>query len=169
MLQWIAKIYLKSKIGRENSGRKKQFLPWEKVEKIALILNEQDNINKSEMDKFLENTKKFIDVFYIELKSKNASYADWQCFSKKDTSLLNLPKNSIQAEIKRKKFDLVINTSSESELFATAVAGGLSAPFKCGAGSMFNAADLIINKNGTVGIMAYLNHVFTYLKMIKTQ
>ena len=167
MFRFIAETFLKTRIAKDNSTRKKQFLPWDKVEKIAIILDKKDNINKSEIDKFIEGTKKFIDVFYIELSSNQASYGDWQCFSKKDKSLLNLPKGTIHTEIKRKKFDVIINTSGDTELFASAITSGLSAPLKCGCSDKYNDVDLIIKKTEPYSIIAHLNNVFMYLKMIR--
>lgn len=166
MFEWIAKVYLRNRIARDNAARKKQFLSWEKIEKIALILDQKDKINKSEIDKFLESTKKFVDVFYIELSSQTPSFGDWRCFSKKDRSILRLPKGPLQEEIRKKKFDVVINTSG-GRLFSYAIAASLQAPFKCGDGE-YNSSDLIVTRDEKTPLIRHLNDVVTYLKMIRT-
>src|SRR5688500_13868629 len=117
MLSFIAKIFIRSKFAKENHLRQKKFIPWDKIEKIALIINKEATVNKSAIDKFIDDTKKYIEVFYIETRSKQASFGDWQCFLKKDKSFLNLPKKNIESELKHKHYDLVINTCKANNLF----------------------------------------------------
>ncbi len=163
----LARFSLQSQIRKDNLIRKKQFLPWEKVEKIALILQQHESINKSAVDRFMDSTNKFVEVFYIDLKAKAPAYADWRCFSKKDASLLALPRQTILRELKNKTFDLVIATPGNSPLFTAALVSGLKAPFKCGFSQAFNNVDLIIEKPGAYQLMSYLDDALRYLKMIK--
>lgn len=167
MFKAIAKIILKSKISRENSARQKKFVPWDKIEKMALIIEKQDSLNKSVIDRFIDDTKKHIEVFYIETSSKDCTYSDWNCYSKKDTSLWNLPKKTKESELKSKKFDTVINTCSETNLFATAISSTLGAHFKCAENDSFNLPDLIIKKTDPFNLKNYLDETVKYLKMIK--
>ena len=158
---------LGSKINKDNLGRKRHFIPWDQVQKIALVLHKNDEVNKSAMDKLLDGTKKFVEVFYVELSSKAPSYSDWRCFSKKDASLLGLPQQAVLSELQKKSFDLVINTSNDSELFATALVSTLKAPFKCGCSKKYNDVDLIIKKTEPYNVMNYLDEVLRYVKMIR--
>jgi hypothetical protein len=167
MFKSLARLSLGSKIVKDNQHRKKHFLPWEKVEKIALILHKDDNINKSALDKFVDGTKKFVEVFYVDLGAKEAMYSDWRCLTKKDASWLKLPGPSVIGELQKKKFDLVINTASDSELYATALVSTFHAPFKCGNSKKFNDVDLIIKKTDPYQVVDYLNEVIKYLKMIR--
>lgn len=167
MFAALARFNLRSKITRESQARKKHFLPWEKIEKIALVLHKNDQVNKSAVDKFLDGTKKFVEVFYVELHAKTPSYSDWRCFSKKDASLLGLPQKTVATELKNKKYDLVINTCDESDLFAAAVVSSLHAPFKCGPGSLFSDVDMIIKKTEPYSLLNYLDEVLRYVKMIR--
>jgi hypothetical protein len=167
MLSSIAKILVKSQITRENTTRKKKFLPWDNIEKIALIINKDDSVNKSAIDKFVEGTRKYVEVFYIEIKSKDSSYNDWHCFSKKDRSLFNLPKKNIESGLRHKKFDVVINTCEGDNLFSTAICSSLSAPLKCTTSSKFNDGDMIIKKTEPFHLLNYLADTIKYLKMIR--
>lgn len=167
MFRWIAETYLKKRISQDNATRNRQFLSWDRIEKIALIVDEVDNINKSEMDNFVSNTKKNVDVFYVELKSDKPTFADWRCFPKKDSSLLRLPKSAVREEVRKKNFDLVINTSGD-RLFSAALTATLSAPFKCGNGKVART-DLIITRDEKTPLQNHLNEIVNYLKMIRTR
>jgi len=168
MLGALAKMILKSKIKRDNLRRQKKFMPWEQIEKMALIIETQDSLNKSLIDKFIDDTKKHIEVFYIELQSKEPSYNDWHCFSKKDKSLWNLPAKSVESELRTKKFDAVINTCTETNLFAMSVCSSVPAYLKCGEHAGFNLADLIIKNTQPFNLKNYLDETVRYLKMIRT-
>lgn len=167
MVRAIANFILRSRINRENSARQKKFLPWDRIDKLALIVEHQENLNKSVVDRFIEDTKKYVEVFYIETKSKHPSFSDWYCFSKKDASLLHLPKKEKITELHHKKFDAVINTCSETNLFAMAVSNSLPASLKCSATAKFHLADLIIKKAEPFSLKNYLDETVRYLKMIK--
>ena len=163
----IARFILGFKIKRDDLTRKKKFIAWDNVEKIALIIEKHDSLNKSVIDKLIEESKKYVEVFYIETSSKEASYGDWNCFSKKDRSILNLPKKTSLYELKSKKFDVVINTCGETNLFATALTLSIQANLKCSENRSFGLADLIIVKTQKNNIKNYLDDTFKYLRMIK--
>lgn len=167
MFSSIAKIILRSRIREENSKRQKKFLPWDKIDKIALIVEKDASLNKSMIDRFIEETKKYVEVFYIETTSKHPSFADWNCFSKKDRSLWNLPKKNMDSELQNKKFDAVINTCPENNLFALAICSSLPAHLKCSENDGFNLADLIIKKTEPFNLRSYLEDTVKYLKMIR--
>lgn len=167
MLNKLAEITLRSLITKNNLSRQKQFLPWDKIQKIALLISKDDTINKSVLDKFISDSQKHIEVFFVELSSKTPSYGDWNCFTKKDKGVLGLPKNATLDAIKGKKFDLVINAANHSILFASAITSTLQAPLKCAQATNFNEAELIIEKTIPFNLINYLNDVVKYLKMIK--
>jgi hypothetical protein len=83
MLNKLAEITLRSLITKNNSTRQKQFLPWDKIQKIALVISKDETINKSAIDKFISDSQKHIEVFFIELSSKTPGYGDWKSFTKK--------------------------------------------------------------------------------------
>ena len=167
MFSLIAKILLASKVRHDNNLRQKKFMPWDKIEKIALIINKEATVNKSAIDKFIDDTKKYIEVFYIETKSKHASFGDWKCFLKKDSSILNLPKKTIEAELKHKRYDLVINTCKANNLFSAYLSSSLAASFKCASSGRFMDADLIIRRADPDNLLDFLKDTVHYLKMIR--
>lgn len=167
MLNKLAEITLKSQVAKDNSATQKQFLPWDKIQKVALVISKDQTINKSAIDKFISDSQKHVEVFFIELNSKEKSFGDWKCFTKKEKSLLNLPKKPILDELQSKKFDLVINASTNFNLFASAITSGIKAPVKCGQHNGFNEVQLIIQKTEPFNLINYLNDVVKYLKMIK--
>lgn len=166
MFQFIARSLLNRRITREDARRKRQFAPWEHIQHVALILDQKDNINKSELDKFIDATRKTVEVFYIELGSATHSFADWRCFSRKDKSLLDLPKGQVEQEVRKKKFDLVIDTARDG-LFGQALVLALQAPFKCSSHE-HRPVDLVIARSERTPLLQHLNDVMTYLKMIRT-
>ncbi|MEO6304036.1 MAG: hypothetical protein ABIP51_12775 [Bacteroidia bacterium] len=167
MLTKLAEITLKSQVAKDNSATPKHFLPWDKIQKIALVISKDETTNKSAIDKFISDSQKHVEVFFIELGSAASSFGDWKCFIKKDKSLLNLPKKTVTDELNHKKFDLVINASNNFNLFASAITSTLKAPVKCGQTSGFNEVQLIIQKTVPFNLINYLNDVVKYLKMIK--
>lgn len=167
MFQSLGKIILRSKIKNLSLPQKKNFLPWDNIEKIALIINEEESLNKSMIDKFIDDTKKHVEVFYLETRSKQKTYHDWHCFSKKERSLFYLPTKQAESELKTKQFDVVINACGEKNLFAFAVSSSLKTLLRCGYNNSYNLADLIVLNSGSDKIVNYLENTVKYLKMIK--
>lgn len=167
MFRFFAEILLRSAIEKDNTANKKRFLPWDKIEKIALIIGKNETVNKSVLDKLITDTHKFVEVFYVDIHSKEAAYSDWHCFTKKDASFLKLPKGPVKEDLNKKKFDLVVNTASDNDLFATAICTTLQATFKCGNSAKYNNIGLIIEKKEPHSLPAYLAETVRYLKMIR--
>lgn len=167
MLQLLGKIILRSKINNRRLPQKKNFLPWDNIEKMAIIIDEDKMLNKSAIDKFIDDTKKHVEVFYLETRSKQKTYHDWHCFSRKERSLFYLPTKQAESELKNKQFDVVINTCHETNLFAFAVSSHLKTLLRCGNNSTFNLADLIIINSESGKTINYLENTVKYLKMIK--
>jgi hypothetical protein len=167
MFRFIAEIVVRSKVKKENSKRKKSFIVWQKVEKIAILLEEEDALNKSEIDALIVSTKKYVEVFYIELRSKQASYSDWRCFSRKNASLIGLPESEALEMMKNKSFNLVINACSERNLFAISLSSASKAQLHCASNNLYNEAEFIVKRLENQKLLNYLNNVIQYLKMIK--
>ena len=168
MVQSISKIVLKSRIKTANSLRKKNFLSWDKIDKIALILENEPNFSKHEIDTFIEQSKKYMEVYFVQTTSKQASYSDWTCFTKQDKSLFGLPKKSILLSVLGKKFDLVINTCKQDNLFATSIGNAALATLNCSTNKIYDEADIIMNRPADQKLIDYLKNMLTYLQMIKT-
>jgi hypothetical protein len=166
MLRSLAKYLTKSFVEKQNSARQNKFLNWDKIEKVALIIDNSTTINKSELDKFIDSTKKYVDVYFLELGSKTSSFADWICFTKKDATILNLPKSHVESSIKNRQYQLVINATEKYRFFSANLLSKINAPYNCGVENMFGETDLIVEKKSD-NLISYLNEVARYLKMIK--
>jgi hypothetical protein len=167
MFAGIARYFTRKRIEKENALRQKRFLSWDKVDKIALIIETHPSINKSAIDKFIEGTKKYMEVFFIETRSKQSSYGDWRCFVKNDRSFLRLPAEHVFRELKSKKYTLVINAAFDNSLYAANLTSALNADFKCGANDLYHEVDLIIERKEQE-LLPYLKDVMKYLEMIRT-
>lgn len=168
MLSLLANIQLRSTIRNFGNSKSQQFIPWDQIQKMALIFNHHQQINKNLIDQFIHRQKKYIDVFYIEDAAKVASYADWQSIIKSDLNVLKLPKSTLLQNFHKKQYDLIINTCNEDDAIAMAITAALKANFKCGAFENYNATNLVIKKSiQPFNLVNYLDEVIKYLKMIK--
>ncbi len=169
MLAKIANHLTKSNVAKLNITRQKQFLSWDKIYIVALVIDQSDSINKSELDKFIEATKKYVEVFFVEINSKQATFSDWKCLVKKDKTFLNLPKSLFVNEVKDKKYDLVINISGAKPLYSCSLTMQLNSPFKCGNNNLHGELDLIIERKDGQNLISYLKEIVRYIEMIKTK
>jgi hypothetical protein len=168
MIRKLAELVLRYRISRRESARERKFMSWEKIDRIALVVNSRDRIARHTIDSFISESRKFIEVFYVEVNRRAPTYADWQCFLKKHRSLFNLPGKSVSHELEKQRFDVVINTSSDTDIFSRSIAGLLSAPLKCSTAG-FREVDLVIERPDHYGLDAYLHEVVRYLKMINVE
>ncbi len=169
MLKFLAKISLRNTIARESSTRQRRFLSWDNINRIALIIDREDFSDKRTVDRFIEETRKHVEVFLVETKSKEPSFHDWHCFSKKDRNFLALPNNKTFLELKNRTFDVCINTCKADNLFSESLYATLKAQLKCGRHLIYQTSDLVIEKKDPSGLTNYLNEVVRYLKMIRTE
>jgi hypothetical protein len=166
MFGFIGKIILRSRLKRNEADRYRNFISWEKVETVAIVISSRDKVAKNMVDNFVKDSRKFIEVFYVELNKKTPSYNDWQCFIGKHRSFFNLPKKVISKELEKKQFDVVINTASESDVFSRSLCEIIQAPFKCSTGNLAGV-DLVIERPDGYKLLNYLEEVIRYLKMIR--
>ena len=166
MFGFIGQRILRSRIKRNEEDRKRDFISWEKVQSVAIVISSRDNVAKNMVDNFIKDSRKFIEVFYVELNKKTPSYSDWQCFIRQHRSFFNLPKKVISKELEKKQFDLVINTASESDVFSRSLCEFIQAPFKCSTGDLVGV-DLVIERPDGYKLISYLEEVVRYLRMIR--
>lgn len=166
MFNSIASIQLKATIKRQNDLRLKAFKNWDQIDKIALILNNSDSINKNKLDQFVEQCKKHIDVYFIELNAKEGSFGDWICFTKSSKNIIGMMRKNVAQIIDGKKYDLVIDTTLVNNLFSANLSVNLVAPFKCGATNTYNQNDLTLKRKEDQDLIDYLNEVIRYIRMI---
>jgi hypothetical protein len=168
MFKSISSYLVRNKVQRSNSQRKKKYLSWDKIGRIALVIEEGDKFSKNEIDQFTQSLKKYTEVFFVELKSKQASYGDWKCLVKKDKTFFGLPKPETASSIKSKSFDLLICVNKTDSFFIAGLASAFNAPYKCGNADLFGEMDLIIERKPDQSLLSYLKDVLKYLEMIRT-
>ncbi len=169
MFDSISRWLLKSKLSQKNKEAKRRFLTWDQVNSLALIISQDSAINRNALDKWIADTKKFVEVFYIETSSKVATYGDWFCFTRKEKTLFNLPKKTVEEELLQKKYDLIINTSGNQNYFAAAVLLALDAPYKCAASTELQDANLIVSPSVQGNLIHQLQDTMRYLQMIREE
>lgn len=168
MFRFIADILVRSQLKKENDKRKKKFLAWQQIEKVALLLESEESLQKNEIDKFVYDSQKYVEVIYVELRSKEPSFGNWKCFIKKDKNLLGLPKKNCFNYFEGKKYDLLINTCKEENLFALSLTAKIQSTLHCSSVNVYNESDLIVKRLENQKLINYLNNTLIYLKMIKT-
>ena len=167
MRKFLADIQLKSIIKNFESSKNKQFLTWTNIQKIALVLNSKENINKSQIDQFIVKLQKYVEVYYVEDQAKAPTYADWQSVLKHDLNFLHLPKSTLLNKWHEKQFDLVINACNEDDAVAQSIAAALQANFKCATSEKVKDSNLVIKRSVNNKTIDYLEELVKYLKMIK--
>lgn len=168
MFKSISSYLTRKAVHRSNSRRKKNYLNWDKINRIALVIEEGEKFSKNEIDQFVQSLKKYTEVFFVELRSKQASYGDWKCLTKKDKTFFGLPKPEIISSLKSKSFDLLICVNRTDSFFISCLASAINAPYKCGNIDLFGELDLIIERKPDQPLLSYLKEVQKYLEMIKT-
>jgi hypothetical protein len=155
--------------GLKKQARKaEQFLNWQSIRSMALIIGAGEKVNKSRVDSFIDKTGKHVEVYYIELASKKPSFADWRCFTRDHRNILRLPVDRVQNELRGKSYDFVLNACDGSYLFPATIAALLSAPFKCAVSDLLGYANLEVKRPATQELDDYLAEVQKYLMMIRT-
>jgi hypothetical protein len=167
MANWIKELAIRWKL-RALGPRTPETPPgWDRIKKVALVLESSPRVNKSEIDAFLERLGKYVEVFYVEARSYKPSFSDWRCFTRQHFNLLSLPKQKVLDDLRKKEFDLVINASSGDEPTSVLLAAAIPAGLHCTSAEKFHGAQLVITANNTSGIIDYLTQVMHYLQMIR--
>lgn len=169
MFQFIRNYLTRSKTVSVNKTRKKQFLEWEQVKSIALIIDKDTGVNKSKIDAFTASLGVYTEVFYCEINAKTATYGDWTCLTKKDKNIWALPSGVEIEKIKKKKFDLSITLNRKGSFYTAYLTSVIHAVYKCGQRDVCGELDILIEIESDKSPEQELNEILRYLKMIKTK
>ena len=167
MLKFLANMQVRLYLKGLNEAQKKQFLNWDKIKKIAIVVNHQATFNKQNLLQYIGKWQKDVTVIFIEPHAKSASHEEWQCIVKKDLNLLKLPKQRVLTSLKQQTFDLVISTADAEDNIAQMVSAAIPAELKSATVDTHVFANLVIKKNVENQLIQYLEEVIRYLKMIK--
>ncbi len=165
-MSFIKEVILRSKL--KSSGDKgRSFISWEKIKSIALVVDSKNANNKNLIDKFIYESDKIIDVYYIDLQVKESTIKNFISFNKTEKSFFGLPNSKANTKIKNQKYDLLINASFDELDYSSVLINTLKSTCRCGFKSRLNELDLIIERSQNQNLIAYLNEVVNYLKMIR--
>jgi len=169
MLKSVAGHTVKSLVRKKTNRANKKFLNWDEIRSLALIIEDAEPVSKHSIDTLLDEFKKHCEVFYLELKTKRPTYADWHCLTKNDKNLIGLPKKRLLDSFKSKKYDLIINTAEQSIFYSAALSSSLQSSCTCSSSGEFGHSDLIIKRSNKQDLISYLREVLRYLKMINSK
>lgn len=151
--------------GNEASG--KNFSPWDKTKTIALVLDSKSSLNKSMIDKFVHETNKVVDVYYLDIDVKESAIKNFMAFTKTEKDFFGLPNGKAKLKIASKKYDVLINAAFAELDYAAIISKLIKATCKCGYQSRSNELDLIVSRKSNQPADKYLEEVVNYLKMIR--
>jgi hypothetical protein len=140
---------------------------WEMISRIALVLSARTPPPKHEIDRFVEKTGKFVEVFYVETDAKKPTYSDWRCFTRADADGWKLPKKKVMQELASRHYDLVLNVAPSSDRFAVLLGAMIPAGLLCSSHNRYKEADLVISSATSGNVSDYLSEVLRYLQMIR--
>lgn len=163
---FIKELILRSKL-KNNANKGRSFMPWDKIKTIALVVDSKNANNKSQLDKFIYETDKVVDVYYIDGHVKESAIMNFIAFTRSDKSLVGLPNSKALKKIQNKEYDLLINAAFDELDFASVLSVAIKTSCRSGFQSRLNELDLIIKRNPNQNLIAYLGEVVNYLKMIR--
>lgn len=163
---FIKDLIIRSKLSSNASG-KKNFVSWDKIKTIALIVDHKSAFNKSLLDKFIYETDKVVDVYFIDGHIKESDIKNFITFIKADRSLFGLPNAKAIAKLKQQPYELVINAAFNEQDFSSIIVNTLKTVCRSGFQSRLNELDLIIERKPNQELISYLGDVVIYVKMIR--
>lgn len=165
MLRSLKNIYSRWLLRSLKGEKPEQPASWDAVERIALVVSHDPTLNKSGIDRFVQETGKYVEVFYVETGSRKATYGDWRCLTREHKSFLGTPTKAVLKELRSSRYDLVINAGGDH--YSAVLSAAFDAPVKCSSTRQFNEADLVITN--TNGLGDYLSQVLRYMQMIRAK
>ncbi len=165
-MEWLQKILFQQQV-TQNTGAKNGFLSWTEIQNIALIISSPLSASKSELDQWISKCGKRITVFYVEPTIKQASFSDWNCFTKEKRNLIGLPKTEVLQGLKANPFDLVICISETLNYYEQCIALAIPAKLRVSSLKQLPYYSLFIERSGVSGTIHYLDTCVKYLNMIR--
>lgn len=149
----------------ETGGR--NFLPWDKIKTVALVIDSKTLQSKNVIDNFIYQSGKVIDVYCLDIDKKESSIKNFITFTKTEKSLWGLPNGKARAKIAPKKYDVLVNASFAELDYSAVISHHIKAICKCGYQSRSSELDLIVSRKDGQVMEKYLEDLVNYLKMIR--
>lgn len=161
----IKELIIKSRL-KNRSKRPTAFVPWEKAKTLALIIDSETAANKSLTDKFIFDSGKVVDVYYLDLKVKESAVKNFVTFTKTDKSTMGLPNGKAIQKLS-KTYDILIQAAFHESDYGTVLANAISSACKVSYTNRSSVYNLIIEHQKDQDIQTYLKQAVNYLKMIR--
>jgi hypothetical protein len=161
----IKELVLSSRL-KNKSKKPSAFVPWDKAKTLALVVDAKTAANKSLIDKFIYESDKVVDVFYLDLQVKESEVKNFISFTKADKNAFGLPNKTAMQKLS-KKYDILIQSAFQEPEYATVLSNAISAACKVSYTNRANVFNLIIECQKDQDLQAYLKEVVNYLKMIR--
>lgn len=149
---------------RYGAGMPVRILGWDEVRTVALLIAEP--VNKHEVDRWIAESGKHVEVFYLQQRARAPLHPDWTCITKKDIRFPGVPKAGVTKRLGSGRFDMLINTNSHNGIISTIVSSAIAAGYRCTADERIIDAHLLVARTQPA-VHEYLREVVRYLKMIR--
>ncbi len=170
MFNWLSNKIIESKVNSSVKGPKKEFLEWNDVRSICILISKDEFYKAKSLNEFIKSSgKEVITVLFIPDKEVNSD-SSMISFNKKQTSFIGLPKPEILDKVTSGSYDLMIDCNFKTYNSMKWLAGITKAKFKVGSGGLtyHNYFDICMDLKDKPEFDNYLAQVMNYLKMIRT-
>ncbi len=159
MIKIFQNIKLNNLIKRNQINSALQFVNFNNIKQLIILVDE-DDVNKNELDKFISKLNFNVTIVFINSKAKEAKFKDYQSITKQDVNWLLMPKKQIEGN-----YDVLINCCKIDNVCAIALSIQTNSKLKCAFFDFKTVFNLILNpKNNLIEMLNEMEH---YLKMIK--
>jgi hypothetical protein len=158
MIEILKKIAISNLINKNSGNKPSAFLNWDRISSILLIIDDKQ-LNKNQLDVFLESLNKHIEIYFIDSNAKVPAYSDFKSVLAKDLNWMGMPKN-----IKSGNYDLIINACPQNNTAAIALSVVNKAKVKCSMFDYREVYNLMIQPKAN--LIDNLKEMVHYLKMI---
>jgi hypothetical protein len=166
-MKWLQEILFKQQLNSMTS--KSGFMNWEQVKEVALVISAPLTVSKNDLDRWITQSNKRIDVIYCEPNTKPSSFADWQCLTKEKSSWTGLPKTEVLQAYQKKYYDVVICLSKDIHYFEQSLVVAIHASVKVSSLEHLPYYSICISHEGVNTPIQYLEACVKYLAMIRTK
>lgn len=163
---FLKELILSARLKRSEVGER-NFLPWDKTKTMALVIDPKTSLSKNVIDKFIHDTNKVVDVYYLDIDVKESAVKNFITFTKAEKSFFGLPNGKARAKIASKKYDVLINASFAELDYSAIISNLIKATCKCGYQNRANELDLTVSRKNNQPMDKYLEELVNYLKMIR--
>jgi hypothetical protein len=163
---FLKELILVSRLKHTEAGGR-NFLPWHKTKTVALVIDSKTSHSKNLIDKFIYEADKVVDVYYLDIYSKESAIKNFITFTRQEKNIFGLPNRKASDKVPNKRYDLLVNASFAELDYSSVLTNLIKATCKCGFQSRLSELDLIVSRKPGQSFENYLDELVNYLKMIR--